>query len=137
MAARNIPNRQGNIESDPLLTTEQSQNSSVDINKCTYNTNICVQLITWLFNVLCFLTGQYIYSGSRRWVKLLLASVLIPLLLNTLLNLFSVGFDIYTITKCPFSEYCGFIYTLPHMRNISNYFWKSSPKCAAPKLCRI
>ncbi len=80
-----------------------------------------------MFYFPCVLTGQYIpsYSGLKGPCAIILTTFLLLCVLwlfvfNLLLNIGSVGFDIYAIVSCNFSVDCGFIYTLPPMRNLSH-----------------
>lgn len=79
-----------------------------------------------MFYFPCVLTGQYIpsYSGLEDPCAIILTTffllcILLLFVLNLLLNIGSVGFDIYAIVSCNFSVDCGFIYSFPSISNIS------------------
>ena len=90
-----------------------------NIDGFTYEKNRIVTNMTRMFYFPCVLTGQYIPSYSDLKHQIFGVCILLLFLFNVLLNIGSVGFDFYAIICCNFSEHCGFIYTLPPMRNIS------------------
>ena len=70
-----------------------------------------------IFNILCFLTGQYVTSeeifnktktSSRVLLILLVVFSIILSFCSLFINLSSTAFNIYIIWKCPF-KYCGYI----------------------------
>ncbi len=101
-------------------TTQTTSNGYRNLDIFTYTSNCGARVFTAFFNILCFLTGQYIFPGSRGakfWLSTIIIFIL--LILNIGLNLSSVVFDICAVAFCWYSEDCGFIYTLPYLRNIS------------------
>lgn len=119
---------------------DNAVNKAVDnaVDKYMYKRSKCLYVVTFLFYILCFLTGQYIaspalYDGIPHahavfWTVVIYICNSLFLAAGVLLNLFSLAFDLFVISACRF-EYCGFLYTNTTNIIISNltHLIQSSP----------
>ena len=91
---------------------------------------LCCDIFLWLFYFLCIVTGQYIVkppSGNRCRFLLIILSWIAFLLYSLLLNLYSFGFNVFVIWKCPY-KYCGYIDVGTNSTLSNNTLYTLSPE---------